>query len=50
VGGVIIWHDYGILGRSDEGLEELEQQAHLGICNIREQVLSFGRKNEDPTE
>jgi len=43
-GGVIIWHDYGIWEGVTKALEELEQQAHLGICNIRGTSLVFWEK------
>jgi predicted O-methyltransferase YrrM len=43
-GGVVIWHDYGIWEGVTNALEELEQQAHLGICNIRGTSLVLWEK------
>lgn len=43
-GGVVLWHDYGVWPGVTKALEEIEEQEHLGLRNVRGTSLVWWRK------
>lgn len=43
--GMVLWHDYGVWQGVTRALEELEQERHLGLQQVRGTSLVFWRAN-----